>query len=397
MTIVKTNFTFLLRLFFALFLLTSVPAFADDERGDADITLQMNTNRSSWGNNASTKKEGGQNVLYTSLSYVKPQYGATLLGSFADTAYINNSSSVGDFHRFASLDSTISTFYNLHPIKSFSVRLGVDFNIPTGKPALSSAETSAAFSDKIVSELTTAPSLGTGFNIAPNISASKQIGKKSVLGLGIRYELTGKYDTTSDISNDNTNPGDVLSLFGSIQYLFSDTEVLFLDLSTTMYTRDEQDGQGETGKVGDQYSINARLVKLYNTMRITYGFEYGWQGKNQGKSTIIETEARNSNNNQYNLLANLLYPISGKTSITGLVGYKVVQKNGYDSADSSFDAGYSKFEFGTGFVFNISDTLYFNGNVRLFDLKNKEDATEKSNATYRGFFTDIGFVYNFSN
>ncbi|MBI5178515.1 MAG: hypothetical protein HZA04_04585 [Nitrospinae bacterium] len=376
----------------AFVLASAAAAFA--EAGDeTKWVLQLNENRGTFTSNSSPAKEGGQNLLYFSLGYMAPNYGVVLMGSHADTAYLyNNPGAKDDFHLYSLMDSTLSSYYLLPEKAGFLVRLGLDLNLPTGHSSFSTKELNSILVDNVSKDLLLVPSFGKGLNIAPNVVASKTIGP-IMAGLGARYEITGEYNPASDVADKKYDPGDTLTLFGSLQYAISEKEMAMFDLSSVFSSRDKQGG-AEVFKQGTAYTLGARYIKAYETTRVTYGITYGWQDKNQTfDGGGVTTEDRNTNNDRLELLINGVRMLSQRMMMNGLIGYKNIYANRYDSTNTLFDGGYQKLYFGGGPVYVISDVMSVTGDVKLFQVVNGRDTLEPDSATYRGWTVDIGFVY----
>jgi len=377
----------------ALALLSSGARAEEQPAPGTKWVLQLNENRSAFTSNSVPAKDGGQNLLYFSLGYMAPNYGVVLMGSHADTAYLyNNPGTKDDFHLYSLMDSTLSSYYLLPETAGFFVRMGMDFNLPTGHSSFSTNELNSILVDNVSKDLLIVPSFGKGLNLAPNVVASKTFGP-IMAGLGARYEITGEYNPASDVANKKYDPGDTFTLFGSLQYAISEKEMAMFDLSSVFSSRDQQGG-AEVFKQGTAYTLGARYIKTYETTRITYGLTYGWQDKNQSfDGGGVTTEDRNTNNDRWELLISGLRMLSQRMMMNGLIGYKNIYANRYDGANALYDAGYQKLYFGGGPVYVISDVMSVTGDVKLFQVVNGRDTLEPHSATYRGWTMDIGFVY----
>ncbi|MFQ5431451.1 MAG: hypothetical protein ACE5EN_02960 [Nitrospinota bacterium] len=363
--------------------------------GEEKIVLQINENSSIWSGDDSPKKEGGQNLVYFSAAYLKKKYGVTFLGSYANTSYIYNGGQPADFSLSSLTDSTISGYYKFSGIKGFDIRAGLDLNLPTGKAGFTDSQFGALFTDNVVQELNVVNFFGGGLNIAPNVVATKSLANMT-LGLGLRYELTGKYDPTTETPNDDYDPGDLLTFIGSGMLRPNNRSLIVADLRAAMSTRDRRGGE-DFFKQGNVYNLNLRYVRKYDTFRATLFGSYGMQDKNQrtgATAGTLTTEDRNTNNNKYELYTHVFYNFTSKVGISGILGYKDVQSN--NAAGSLKDAGYDKIYLGGGGTFTISDVLFWTAELRLFQVNNGADAQEAQSTKYNGFNFDIGLVYTFN-
>lgn len=377
-------------LFLILFLAAGTAYAAN---GGSKIVFQINENSGVWSGDNTLKKEGSQNLVYFSVAYLKKEYGVTFLGRYANTTFKNEDPAVEDFDLSAMLDSTLSGYYRLG-----IVRAGLDLNLPTGDASFTNAELQAIFLDNVIQDLNITNSFGRGLDISPNLIVRFPLEIFEV-GLGLRYDLTGKYDPTSDISGDDFDPGDILTIIGTLQYKPSDKIMAFANLSAKMNTRDRQDGTGDVFKQGNRYALDLRLIQVYKSFRGTYGVSYSIQDKNQslGAAGAITTEDRNTNNNRYELFANIFYPFRKTFALKGILGYKTVLANSEQSGQPLHDAGYTKIYLGGGAKFLISKRFFWMVDLRLFQISNKKDAQEAEDTNYNGFNFDIGLVYTFKS
>ena len=388
--------------FLFLFFLTSGAVFSEEKSGPK-TDFQINSNIGTWSGDSSPGKKGGQNLVYFSLAHLKSRYGVTFLGSYAETSFLYNGAKSSDFHLGTLLDSTLSGFYKTNVLGGLSVRGGLDLILPTGHSSLTNQQLGALLLDRAALDLNLVSSYGKGLSIAPNLVISKSLGP-AVLGFGLRYERTGKYDPTSEVAGDDYDPGDLLTVIVSSQYNPSSSKLFMVDLATTMSGRDEQAGQ-DVFKLGTVYSLDVRMIRQYELFRATYSVSYSTQEKNQSLGAGgITTEDRNSNTNFYQLFVNISYPFINLIKINGIFGYKNVLGNGYGSSDALYDAGYSKIYFGGGATFTVSKWLFWSVDLRYFQLNNGADLSDMSDLSdpsnpeavnYSGFNIDIGLVYTF--
>lgn len=381
-------------LLFCAFLTLGTYSDATGGESSSRTVLRINDNFGRWEGNSATKKEGEQNLLYFSASYSKPKYGISALGTYAKTSYLYNSASMVDLNLATLLDSTVSAFYRIRDLGGFNVRLGLDFNLPTGRAGFSEEELGALFLDNVTSDLNLVTSFGKGSDVAPSVVVSRSV-KRVVVGLGMKYTSTGKYDPTTERSDDDYSPGDILKIITSMQAQLFEKTILLLDAGMETSSRDRQSGQ-DVFKLGNIYDLKLRLIQKYGSVRATYFASYGLQGKNQTLGTGgITTEDRNTNNNSYHLFANLYEQVAKWFGLQGIAGYKNVLANGYDSGSILYDGGYSKGYLGVGLFFRVSKRLLWTLNLRTFRVFNSPDSWELAGDTYTGYNLDSGFLYKF--
>ncbi len=371
-------------------------SYADGGSSGSKLVIQMNNNYGQWTSGNDPKKEGQQNYSLMTFSFQKPRYGFHLITSYAMTKYAYNGAK-NDFDLSTPLDSTFSAYYKFNNVSGFDLRLGLDFNLPTGHASFTTSEINSLFIDNIAQDLNLATSFGKGLNIAPNLVVSRKLGN-NVLGLGARMEFTGEYDLTLDTNDGKSDPGDTFQLFGSLQHLFSEEAMLFLDLSAVLSSRDRQDG-ADVFKQGNIYTISLRLVDKYtDRFRGTWAMNYGLQDKNQSLGTTgITTENRNSNNNSLEFFFNGGFNITGTSTLNAIIAYKKIYSNGYSYGDSLYDGGYIKYLGGLGLTYVFSKKFFIRADLRGAIMENEADVNESTKNTYKVINIGLGFVYTFEN
>lgn len=363
-----------------------------DSPDDGKWQLLLSDNRGGYESSTTPAKRGGQNLLYSSIGYTSRDYGIALYASHGDTGY-NSPSATEDFRLSSLMDSTLSSYYMTPKMGAFALRLGLDLNLPTGHPTFTSSQLNAIMVDNVSKELLLMPSFGKGLNIAPNLVLVGDFGRTQA-GLGARYELTGEYNPVSDVPNKIYDPGDMLTLFGSLQLPVAEKDALLFDLSAVLSTRDKQGGV-EVFKQGTVYNFTARYLNTYEMATMVYSLTYGWQDKNQSYAGgAITTEDRNTNNNRWEVLVSGTRLLSSSYLLNGLVGFKHVYANGYDSTDAMYDGGYQKVYFGGGPSYAASDKLTFLADIKLYQIWNRADSLEPQSAVYRGLNVNVGFLYS---
>ena len=97
----------------------------------------------------------------------------------------------------------------------------MDFKLPTGKASYTEDELHRILIDDLSQDLMLLNSYGGGINISHHMLIAYNM-DNIVLGGGIRYEVTGPYDPTSDGDGSDFDPGDQLLVLGNVVWIFSD-------------------------------------------------------------------------------------------------------------------------------------------------------------------------------
>ena len=124
--------------------------------------------------------------------------------------------------------------------------------LPTGKASYSETELNSIFTDDLSQDLMLVNSYGGGTNLSPHFMAAYKVGS-FVLGAGLKYEITGEYDPTTDTADDNFDPGDrLLALINAVWTMTGD-RFMMLTLTYGSVGKDKQGG-ADVYQEGDTWS-----------------------------------------------------------------------------------------------------------------------------------------------
>ncbi|MBI4667088.1 MAG: hypothetical protein HY751_11850 [Nitrospinae bacterium] len=355
--------------------------------------LTISSNYGKWSASDVTS-DGNQALGLVQLSYSPGDWGAAVSGTYAKTSY-KSATSENRFDVSTLADSDLSLFY-MYKTGGLTLRGGLDARLPTGKHSFSTEQLATVMVDELNQELMLLNTYGGGLNIIPNLVAVFSV-KPFTFGAGLRYELTGEYDPTTDTEGDNFNPGDRLLALVNGSFSFSDSDIVMLTLSYLNLTRDKQGG-ADVFRQGDTYSADMKYFRAWGDMFTSIlGVTYKTQAKNESLSSesFLLSEASNSNNNILDIYANGTYRYSKEIAIQGVVGVKFVGANGYLEDDPLYDAGLDKIYVEPGVTWYFTESAYVSGKIRYSRIKNKKDALSEADAVYSLYNADVSFVYGF--
>jgi hypothetical protein len=372
-------------------------SFAQEDAAKEEVvgvTVSATANYGTW-SSAGGDNKGSQGLGYFQAAYDAKNWGLAVTGKAASTSYKTVLSDERlDFTTLT--DASVSTYYS-HIIGDLMLRGGVDFSLPTGKHAYTNSELGKIITDPLSQDLMMVNTYGAGTNIITHFLAIQKISDQLTIGGGARYEFTGSYDPTTDVSADIMDPGDRLMIMANAALMLTDNDYLLL---TAMFNRsgvDKQDGK-DIFKTGDTYSIEARYIRKWEeAFNSILSVSYHQQDKNEmpTEGNVLNSELSNSNNNSWEAYVNNVYRYSDDFSFTGVAGYKQVFANGRKQDEPLYDGGRWKAYVEPGVMWFLSQTNYLSSKIRYSYIFDKKDAFSSDDSGYNVFNVDIGYTYSF--
>lgn len=131
------------------------------------------------------------------------------------------------------------------------------FNLPTGKQHLTEEEfdTLVLLSQKPYDFRT--PGFGVGVGVSPGVTFALPVGRRTVAGFGIAYQVRGGFDPLAD-QPETYVPGNELLLTGGLDVRFGTALFFSTDLSYTLYQSDRL-GDTRVFDAGDKLALRAEL------------------------------------------------------------------------------------------------------------------------------------------
>jgi hypothetical protein len=356
--------------------------------------VSVSSNYGTWGAEK-FGNSGNQALGFAQLAYDVKTWGVVLTGKYAKTSYKTVLNEDG-FEVSTPTDTDISDHYS-YTSGDLTLIGGVDISLPTGKHGYSNSELGRILSESVIADLMSLTSYGQGLNVTPHLVIAENISKNFNVGIGFKYTVSGEYDATTEIANDNMKPGDRLSLLLNSVLTATPNDYIMLTLSYSHAATDKRQGQ-DVYRAGDTFSTDLKYIRKWSDAYTSVlGLIVSAQQKNEAlnESLILSSENQNSNNNSCELTLNNNYRLSDKLSLTGILGYKYVFANGYSMGDALYDSGRWKAYAEPGMMWIFSHNLYASVKLRYSRLFDKKDAFEAEDNTYNIYNFDFGLVYNF--
>jgi hypothetical protein len=231
------------------------------------------------------------------------------------------------------------------------------------------------------------PSLGQGMDIQAGLNSAREMGDFRV-GYGVNYLLKGAYKPF-DAVDDAYNPGDELGFsLGAdrrVQWLGKDMR-LTGDVLYSMYFSDTWLKE-KVFKSGNRLLVQLMSVFKQGPLDIVLLARDRIKGKNKtGSYEAFETERKNSNGNQFEMLGIGYYPYGPEIRLRGILEFKLYGNSDYGTG------GATLFGLGGGVRKKLSPKMDFDGEVRFYtgSLRTSVEKTGVMGIKFYG-----GIVYTF--
>lgn len=258
-------------------------------------------------------------------------------------------------------------------------------NLPTGKNALKSDEYAVASVLTIPAFQFRVPSYGQGSDLQVGLSTGHEM-DDWVLGFGVSYLKKGGFKPFADV-DETYGPGDELSLTIGAErqaLIFGKQMRITADLLYSNYSSDNWAGE-EVFKSGNRLLLQVMSVFKHGPYDIVLLMRNRSKAKNKtGSGSVFETERKNSNGNQFEIIGTGYSPMKGKVRLKGILDFKFYSNSDYGTG------GATLFGFGVGGRKNMSSRLDFDGDIRLY-FGGLQTAVEK--VSVFGVKVFGGFIY----
>lgn len=372
------------------------PSFANaQEAKEARPWLvTLSANHGVW-ESSDTGGKGNQTVGLAQAAYETSNWGGAVTGNFAKTSYRINSAQSGNLDISTLTDTNVGGHYNFK-WDNYSLRAGLDLNLPTGKRGYTTSQMTKLIVDDINQDLMLVNTYGTGLNVGPYFLAAMQSDSLSV-GAGAKYTFMGEYDPAPDTDGDNFDPGDRLMLMLNGMAKVREGDFVILTLIYNTFGKDKSAGQ-DTFRSGDIFSVEARYVaKWEENFDTAIGALMSIQGKNESLSDggSLKPETGNSNSNSFQIFVNNVYRYSDEFTFTGVAGYRQVAANGYSAGEGLYDAGRRKIYVEPGLAWHFTLDSFVTVKLRYSRVADKQDTFSPTDADYNVFNLDTAVVFGF--
>ncbi|GAK49475.1 hypothetical protein U14_00697 [Candidatus Moduliflexus flocculans] len=278
------------------------------------------------------------------------------------------------------------------------ISLGIDTDLPTGAERLNANERAAEVGEN--HDLFEVDDFGEGFDFGVNLGLAKAFGAVS-LSLNGGYRFNGEYDPTSDIEDDDYDPGDQTRIAALLKWQASTQFSLDASMAYAHFTEDKRDGsasfqEGDRLSLGETFKLNTQIGK---PMSIVFALQQTFQAKNKALSAdgMLYTEPENVNGSEFFGTLDLLYSYSSRCTLRmiGDIRYYGESDLQNDEAGLPYDGQRIRYGFGPGVIYQPNAHIGLNGLFKYFILDQSKDIQLPQDATFHGANVSIGMTYTF--
>lgn len=275
-------------------------------------------------------------------------------------------------------DTQLSTSYHL---ESYNLVLNLGANLPSGKKELNFNEfnTSSFLSLNYFNFLT--PNFGQGLNLSPGITWAYPLNDNFVLGLGVSYQMKGKFKPIEGMVADY-KPGDEILFTGGIDIRMGEIINLSADLIYITYGSDEISNK-EVFASGDMILANVQFRQYLNYNELLLFARYRSKGKNSlAVAGALVPEPQKTTPNQIEIIGNYRYRFTQNI-------YANVLAEGRFYLKTPVFPGLQIFGFGATSEIKLFSGLTLSPRVKYLIGK------FKTGSSITGLEGGLGLIYNF--
>jgi hypothetical protein len=341
----------------------------------------------------SPESQGDEITIPFGISYKSQRFLVSLESAYSSA---NVDWSDGQKGELASLtDTVVSASYSYtFSGQPMAVLFGLDMNLPSGKTGLNKTERLAEAGDR--NDLFEVDNFGEGFNIGPSIGILREF-RKASLTVNSAYIFYGEYDPTSDIPDDDLNPGDQLFLHGALNRYAASWLDLGALLSYSYFTPDEVGGE-ENFQDGQRLVLSGNAKLKGERLGALLSIQYAIQGKNKDLiGDKLQEESENSNGDEFFGLLSLSYLATSDLTLRLQGDVRYYAESEYQDPDANlpFSGKRVRYALGPGLYYNLNKHLSLNALFKGFLMDQERDLFIDDDASYYGANLDLGFRYVF--
>ena len=313
-----------------------------------------------------------------------------------ETAYshANVEPGAGSDSSISSVTDTLISASYLFPDLPVGLIAGVDMNVPTGKEQLDNQQRQAEFGEN--HDLFEVDDFGEGWNVGMSLGLIKEF-ETLQMGINGAYIFNGEFDPTSDIPEDDLDPGDQMLVLALLNWQVSSRFTLVSSVTYSRFTADTVNGdkdfrEGDSIIIGSDLQVDLAPVEVFISLQDTI------QAKNEELAgDRLETEAQNSNGNTLFSLIEISYEYSPKLSPRFMSDFRYYGKSGRKNETSGlpYEGKRIRYAVGPGLMYTLDDQLFCHGVLTYVWMKQDRGTTLDQETTFQGVNLSVGVTYTF--
>ena len=359
----------------------------------SQTSMSMSVRYDVFRDDRSPESQGDEITIPFGISYKNQHFLVSLESAYTSANVDWNDGQKGELSNLTDTVFSASYSYTLSN-RPMALLFGLDMNLPTGKTGLNESERLAEAGEK--NDLFEVDTFGEGFNIGPSIGILREFRNVSLTVSGA-YIFYGEYDPTSDIPDDDLNPGDQLFLIGALNWYTASWLDLGSFLSYSYFTPDEVDGE-ENFQDGQRLVVGGNARLRGERFGAVFSVQYAIQGKNKERvDDTLQEESDNSNGDEFFGLLSLSYLVNSDLTLRLQGDIRYYAESEYQDPDANlpYSGQRVRYALGPGFEYRLNKHFSMNGLLKGFLMDQDRDLFVGDDANYYGANLDVGLRYVF--
>jgi len=323
------------------------------------------------------EEEGARTTLLVPFG-VRYKYGKRLTLS-AESAYSRITDDEATVYSLA--DTAVSISYII-PKLPLPVMCGLMLNLPTGREDLGNEH------DDTGEDVS-----GQGLNLGLNLSISKKYLENFTFGVNTQYAYQGAYDSTDDVPDDTTDPGD--HLMGNIKVQWKYSPALKLGAMVSyLYLWPEKVGGQKMSQEGGMLTINGNTE--ITRQPFVFGLNAQYKVPGSSKTRVdgkLVTEDENGRGQTLGTSVNMTYIRSQTLVFQGSGSLQYTRESEYRESGLPYAGTTMQIRVGPGVTYHITPALQCNLSARYTQATGKASLQAEYDTTSRGFNLMLGVAY----
>jgi hypothetical protein len=380
--------------FMFVILWTSYEALASDFGA---FTLTTGVRLDYFKDDSSSELEGSEFTYPLALSYERGWISLNLTTAYSHVEVDPQgevdpalSSKISNF-----TDTFLSGTYTFPELSVGALTAGVDMNLPTGQASLGALEWNSEVGEN--HDLLTIDDFGEGWNVGLSLGLVRKLGPV-VAGVNGSYVYKGTFDPTSEVPDDDLDPGDQFLLTTLVNWEASPQVMLDGSLTYSYYTLDQVEGE-KSFQQGANVAMSSTLNWQYSEMLgITLSLQDSLPFKNkEWLDAEFTTEPDNSNAHEASGKLSVNYAYSEPVSFQAQTDLRYYAESSRQDAESGlpYSGKRIRYAVGGGTSFNLKTFLALHGRATYFRMNQDRDIKNEEDTTYQGINLDMGVTYTF--
>ncbi len=291
-------------------------------------------------------------------------------------------------------DTAVSASYTYSWKERWGALAGIDVNLPTGTAQLSAQERLTEFGQN--HDFFTVDDFGEGLNIGANLGVNRQfLSVNAALHAG--YVFRGEYDATSDIEDDELDPGDEVMVIGMVEWQATPRFRLAPLASYTMYGQDKIHGK-VSFRADPQMTLGANATYAFPEITGRCDLYYTYQGAGEsdddlmGKEHLMTSEGKNLFG-----AFSVTHTFSERWSLSGAGSVRRYQASDLKSSVNNLPTSGKRirYEIGPDMVFRPGKHVIWTGAAKFFLIDADAYAVVPEDVRYTGLRIALSATYSF--